>query len=227
MKVLILGATGMVGHGVLRECLLADDVSEVLSIGRAPLPVAHPKLTSLVRPDLADLSDLEAVLRGVDACFFCLGVSSLGMDEATYRGLTHDLTLSIAATLARASPQACFVYVSGAGTDSSEQGARMWARVKGRTENALLRLPFRSAFMFRPGAIQPLHGARSKVGWIHAFYVVLGPLLALLRRLWPRQVLSTEVIGQAMLAAARRPGGHEVVEAAGIHALSLGGGHAA
>ena len=227
MKVLIFGATGMVGHGVLRECLLADDVSEVLSIGRTPLPVEHPKLTSLVRADLADLSDLAAALQGVDACFFCLGVSSLGMDEATYRALTHDLTLSIAGTLARVSPQACFVYVSGAGTDSSEQGRRMWARIKGRTENALLRLPFRSAFMFRPGAIQPLHGARSKVGWIHAFYVVLGPLLSLLRRLWPRQVLSTVVIGQAMLAAARRPGGHEVVEADDIHALSLGGRHAA
>ena len=220
MKVLILGATGMVGHGVLRECLLADDVTQVVSIGRSGLAQQHPKLVSVVHADLFDLAAIEAQLRDVDACFFCLGVSSVGMSEADYRRQTLDLTLSIAQALARVSPQACFVYVSGTGTDSSEKGGSMWARVKGRTENELMRLPFRSAFMFRPGVIQPLNGARSKVGWIHAFYVVLGPVLSGLRALFPRSLLSTEVIGRAMLAAARGPAARRVAEPADIFALS-------
>jgi hypothetical protein len=144
------------------------------------------------------------------------------MSEADYRRQTLDLTLSIAQALARVSPQACFVYVSGTGTgtDSSEKGSSMWARVKGRTENELMRLPFRSAFMFRPGVIQPLNGARSKVAWIHAFYVVLGPVLSGLRALFPRSLLSTEVIGRAMLAAARVPSARKVAEPADIFALS-------
>jgi len=212
MKVLILGATGMVGHGVLRECLLADDVTQVVSVGRSALAQQHPKLVSVVHADLFDLTAIEAQLRDVDACFFCLGVSSVGMSEADYRRQTLDLTLSIAQALARVSPQACFVYVSGTGTDSSEKGGSMWARVKGRTENELMRLPFRSAFMFRPGVIQPLNGARSKV--------VLGPVLSGLRALFPRSLLSTEVIGRAMLAAARGPAARRVAEPADIYALS-------
>lgn len=227
MKVVIFGATGMVGQGVLRECLRAADVTQVISVGRTPLAVQHPKLTSLVQADLLDLSAIEGQLGGLDACFFCLGVSSLGMQEADYRRLTLDLTLSIANTLARLSPQLSFVYVSGAGTDGSEQGRTMWARVKGRTENELMRLPFRGAYMFRPGVIQPLHGARSKVGWIHGFYVVLGPLLTGLRALFPRGLLTTESVGLAMLAVAREPGARRVVEVSEIYALSRGVHHAA
>jgi len=222
MKVLILGATGMVGQGVLRECLLDTGVSQVLTLGRTPPAVTHAKLTNIVHADLHDLAPIEDSLRGIDACFFCLGVSSLGMSEADYRRVTLDLTLAIAGTLVRTSPQLCFVYVSGAGTDSSERGASMWARVKGRTENELMRLPFRAVWGFRPGAIQPLHGARSKTGWIHAFYVVLGPLLSGLRRLFPDRLLTTESIGRAMLVAARGGDVRQVAEAPAIHALSQG-----
>lgn len=219
MKVMIFGATGMVGQGVLRECLLAPDVQQVLTVGRTATGQAHPKLQELVHADLFDYQAVEAHLRGFDACFFCLGVSSAGMSEAEYTRLTHDLTLAAAQVLARLNPSLCFVYVSGAGTDSSEQGRSMWARVKGRTENALLRLPFRSVYLFRPGIIQPLHGARSKTASYRWLYALSAPLLPVLRRVWPRQVLTTEGVGQAMLAVARRESGRAVLEVADIAVL--------
>ena len=158
MNVVLFGATGMVGQGVLRECLLDQKVQTVLSIGRSATGQAHPKLRELVRKDLLDFSPIEAQLIGFDACFFCLGVSSAGMTEEAYRRVTYDITMAAAQTLARLNPAMTFIYVSGAGTDSTERGRIMWTRVKGKTENALLRLPFKAAYMFRPAAIQPLHG---------------------------------------------------------------------
>lgn len=220
MNVLIFGATGMVGHGVLRECLLAPDVAQVRSIGRRRTGVAHAKLNELIHPDLFDYSGIEEELKGFNACFFCLGVSSVGMDEAAYRRVTYDLTLAAARALAPLNPGMTFVYVTGMGTDGTEKGATMWARVKGATENALLRLPFKAVYLFRPGVIQPLHGARPKVGWIYAAYLAMSPVLGLARRLAPRWVLTTEVIGQAMLGVARHGFPRPVLEPPDIDAAA-------
>lgn len=220
MDVVLFGATGMVGQGALRECLLDPDVSKVLVVGRTATGQAHPKLREIVHKDLFDITPIEPQLRGLDACFFCLGVSSAGMKEADYARVTHDLTLAVAKVLARASPQVAFVYVSGAGTDSTEKGRVTWARVKGRTENALLAMPFRAAFMFRPGYIQPMHGVRSKTGWYRAFYAVGRPLYPLLRRLAPRMACTTEDVGRAMIEAAQRGAPSPIVESADIVALA-------
>ncbi|MFM0175827.1 NAD(P)H-binding protein [Paraburkholderia sediminicola] len=220
MKVLIFGATGMVGQGVLRECLRAPDVEAVQTVGRTRTGQLDPRLIEVVQPDLMDYRALEASLTGFDACFFCLGVSSVGMQEAEYSRLTYDLTLAAAQTLARLNPQMTFVYVSGASTDSTEQGRSMWARVKGKTENALQRLPFKGVYLFRPGVIQPLNGARSKTRSYQLFYTLARPVLSTLRALFPNQILSTEDIGLAMLAVARHGADKAVLETADIRALS-------
>src|SRR6266436_9457605 len=199
MNVILFGATGMVGQGVLRECLLDPNVHQILSIVRTPSGQHHPKLRELVQTDFFDYSAIEPQLTGYDACFVSLGVSSAGMDEAKYKHLTYDLTLAAAATLARLNPNMTFLYVSGAGTDSTERGRIMWARVKGKTENALLQLPFRAAYMFRPGFIQPLHGIRSKTKLYQALYTALTPLLPLLKSAFPRSITTTEELGRAML----------------------------
>lgn len=219
MNVVIFGATGMLGHGVLREALNAPDVQRVLVVGRTTTGQQHPKLQELLMKDMFDYSTVESRLAGFDACFFCLGVSSVGMKEADYRRVTYDLTLAAAEVLARLNPAMTFCYVTGASTDSSEKGSSMWARVKGATENALLRLPFKAAYMFRPGAIQPLHGARSKTPLYNAAIVVLGPLLGVAYRLWPRYVTTTEQIGIAMLALARHGGPKTILDPADINAL--------
>lgn len=220
MKVLLFGATGMVGAGVLRECLLASDVTQVTAMGRTPLAQVHPKLTQLVLPDLFELDKHDMALGGFDACFFCLGVSSSGMTEAAYRRLTHDLTLQVAGQLARLNPSMTFVYVSGSGTDSSERGRSMWARVKGQTENDLMRLPFQAVCLFRPATIQPLDGIRSKTPMYRWLYAMAGPLLTLTRMLFPDAVVTTRDVGRAMLNAARYHEGRVVVEAGAIKALA-------
>ncbi len=220
MKVIIFGASGMVGQGVLREALLAPDVEQVLLVGRAAVDQQHAKLQQLVHADLLDYGGLEERLSGYDACFFCLGVSSMGMSEADYARLTYDYTMAAAQALAQRNPDLVFVYVSGAATDSTEKGGSMWARVKGRTENALQRLPFKAVYLFRPGVIQPLNGSRSKTVQYRLTYVVIWPLLSLMRRLWPRSILSTEIIGHAMLNAARGKGAGGVMESGDIYQLS-------
>lgn len=220
MNILLFGATGMVGQGVLRECLLADDVKSVLTLGRSSSGQHHPKLRELLHSDLFDYSAIESELRGFDACFFCLGVSAAGISEAEYTRLNHDLTLAAAQTLARLNPEMTFIYVSGAGTDSTEQGRTKWARVKGKTENDLLRLPFKSVYLFRPGVIQPLYGARSKTTSYRVFYTILKPVLSLLRALLPNVILTTEVIGQAMLTVARHGAAKSVLETSDINAVS-------
>jgi len=193
----------MVGQGVLRECLLDPGIHEVLSIVRTPSGQQHPKLRELVHTNFFDYSAIEPELTGYDACFFSLGVSSAGMDEAKYTHLTYDLTLSAATTLARLNPQMSFVYVSGVGTDSTERGRSMWARVKGKTENALLKLPFQAAYMFRPGFIQPLHGIRSKTRLYQFVYTTLNPILPLLKSAFPKSMTTTEELGRAMINVAR------------------------
>lgn len=226
MRVLLFGASGMVGGGVLRECLLAPDVEQVVSIGRSALPMEDAKLIQAIYPAFA--ADPSAIsdddLRGVDACFFCLGVSAAGMSEDQYTALTFRLTVAVAERLAQLSPQATFLYVSGAGSDSSEQGSSMWARVRGKTENALLRLPLKRVHVLRPAVIQPLNNAVSKTSSYRIFYKVLGPLLTVGRRLFPTRVLSTEVIGQAMLQIARHGAPVPVLEAEAIYNVSLPAG---
>jgi uncharacterized protein YbjT (DUF2867 family) len=204
VKVILFGATGMVGQGVLRECLLDPGVDSVLAIGRTTTGQRHEKLQEITQGDLSDLSPIEARLSGYDACFFCLGVSAAGMSEQDYRRVTYDLTISAAETLARLNPTMTFIYVSGAGTDSTEHGRMMWARVKGQTENALLRMPFKAAYMFRPAYIQPLHGIRTKTAWYSALYAVMAPLYPLWKLLLPKYVTTTECIGRAMIQVARR-----------------------
>jgi uncharacterized protein YbjT (DUF2867 family) len=219
MKVIVFGATGMIGQGVLRECLLDEGVDAVVAVGRTGTGVTHDKLNDIAHADLFDLSPIEAELTGADACFFCLGVSSAGMSEDAYRRITYDLTVSAAQTLARTSPGLTFVYVSGLGTDSTEQGRSMWARVKGRTENALLAMPFQ-AYMFRPGFIQPMHGARSRTRSYRIFYSALGWLVPLLRKTFPKRITTTEQIGRAMLRVARAGAPKHVLESPDIVAVA-------
>lgn len=203
MKVILFGATGMVGQGVLRECLLDPAVERVLAIVRGPLETQHEKLEIFLHHDLFDLEPIANRLRGYDACFFCLGVSSAGMKEDAYTRTTYDLTLTAARVLAPANPNMTFIYVSGEGTDSTERGGLMWARIKGRTENALLREPFRAVYLFRPGFIQPLHGIVSKTRIYHLLYVILAPLYPVLKALSPSHVTTTEEVGRAMIRVAK------------------------
>jgi uncharacterized protein YbjT (DUF2867 family) len=208
----------MVGQGVLRECLLDPEVTAVVSIVRTGTAEQHAKLREIVHRDFFDFTPLESELSGVDACFFCLGVTSAGMSEENYRRITYDITLSAARTLVKLNPSMTFIYVSGAGTDSSERGRTMWARVKGQTENALLRLPFKAAYMFRPGVIVPLHGIKSKTRLYRISYTVIGPLLPLLIR-FPKYVTTTEKLGCAMLIAAKRGAPKAILESADINKL--------
>ena len=193
----------MVGQGVLRECLLDRDVESVLAIVRNSSLPQHDKLREIVHQDVSDLSAIEDRLAGFDACFFCLGVSALGMKEQAYRRVTYDLTVSVAGTLARRNPTMTFVYVSGAGTDSTEQGRIMWARVKGKTENALLQMALQAVFLFRPAYIQPLHGIRTKTKWYGAFYALMRPLYPVGKKLFPNYVTTTECLGRSMLKVAK------------------------
>ena len=223
MKVLIFGATGMVGRGVLRECLLDPDVELAATVGRNLLGIKDPKLVEIAHQDLADYSQIEDRLRGFDACFFCLGVSSAGMKEADYERLTYGLTMAAAETLSRLNPGMIFIYVSGAGTDSTEKGRIMWARVKGRTENALLRVPL-EAYMFRPGIIEPMDGIKSKTAAYRVPYMLLKPLLPLLRRALPNQVVTTRMMGQAMLQVARHGYAKRILEIKDIRLAARGEG---
>jgi uncharacterized protein YbjT (DUF2867 family) len=219
MNVLIFGATGMVGQGVLRECLQDSGVSLVKTIGRSATGIENPKLHEIVHKDLWSYSALEPELTNLDACFFCLGVTSAGMSETDYERVTYDIPLAAAQTLCRLNPQMTFIYVSGAGADSSEKGRIMWARIKGKAENALRRLPFKAVYSFRPGFIQPLHGIQSRTTAYRILYNLSGPLLPLLRRAFPGYVLTTETIGRAMLHAARSGAPKPVLESQDINAL--------
>jgi uncharacterized protein YbjT (DUF2867 family) len=213
MEVILFGATGMVGQGALRECLRDPGVERVLAVGRSATGVSDAKLTELVHGDIANLAPVEDRLAGYDACFFCLGVSSFRMTEVDYTRITYDLTMAAAQVLLRRNPGMTFLFVSGAGTDSTERGRSMWARVKGKTENALLAMPFRAAYMLRPGMIQPGKGITSKTGVYRAAIAVMRPLFPVLRALFPRQVISNEELGRAMIHVARNGAPRRVLEA--------------
>ena len=200
MKVIVFGATGMVGQGVLRECLLASDVEQVLAVGRRPTGVRHPKLREASLTDFTDLAPIKGELAGYDACFYCLGVSSVGMKEAEYSRISYDFPIAAARTLAELNPEMTFIYVSGAGTNP--QGRQMWQRVKGRTENAVIEM-FPRGFAARPGIIRPTHGVRSRVGWYNTAYTLVAPLLGLLDRVAPGSLTSTDRLGRALLRVAR------------------------
>jgi uncharacterized protein YbjT (DUF2867 family) len=220
MNVVLFGASGMIGQGVLRECLLDPYVGRVLCVGRSSIGQQDPKLRVIVHKNLLDYSPIEDQLSGYDACFFCLGVSSAGMAEADYRRITYDVTVAAAQALARLNPTLTFIYVSGVGTDSSETSRTMWARVKGQTENALLRMPFRAAYMFRPGAIVPLHGIKSRTAVYRVAYALAGPILPWLERQWPEQFTTTEKLGRAMLNAVKQGAPKAVIETRDIAALA-------
>jgi uncharacterized protein YbjT (DUF2867 family) len=221
MKVVIFGATGMVGKGVLLECLDDARIERVLLVSRHPIDISHPKICDLVHHDFFDFASIQPHFVGIDACFFCLGVSSIGVSEREYRHLTYDLTLAAATALASvAARPLTFCYVSGEGTDSSERGRTAWARTKGETENALLRLPFKAAFMFRPGYIQPLKGIRSKTRWYQALYDLTGPFYPVFRVLLPRYVTTTVNIGRAMIQVAVNGYSRQILFSADINQLS-------
>ena len=221
MNVLLFGATGMVGQGVLLECLRDPAVELVVTVGRMQTGVRDRKVREIVHSDMLDFAGMEDSLTGFDACFFCLGVSSAGMKEADYERVTYGFTMAAAEMLSRVKKGMTFIYVSGSGTDSTEQGRSMWARVKGRTENALLRLPL-EAYMFRPGFIEPMDGIKSKTASYRALYAVAGLVLPLFRRMLPNQVLTTRDIGQAMLSVARQGYAKRVLETKDIRAAAVG-----
>ncbi|MBW8886582.1 MAG: NAD(P)H-binding protein [Fibrobacteres bacterium] len=222
LKVVVTGATGMVGKAVLLECLDSAAVEQVLAIGRRPIGMKHPKLSERLLADMSDPASIADALSGVDACYFCLGVSSMGMSEAEYSRLTYDLTLGFAKALAASSPQAVFCYVSGAGTDSSEKGKRMWARVKGKTENALQRLPFKAAYNFRPGFIRPMRGVASRTKTYQVLITLFRPLFPLLA-LSKAFATDSVTLGRAMLYVTQKLPEGRFVESVDINRYGKAG----
>jgi uncharacterized protein YbjT (DUF2867 family) len=220
VKVVLFGSTGMVGSGVLLECLDSPRVDSVLSVSRSSTGVTHPKLRELLHKNFLEFKTIREQFAGADACFFCLGVSSVGMNETAYRELTHDVTLAAAKELLAVSPQLTFIFVSGEGTDSTERGRSMWARVKGKTENDLLAMPFKAAYMFRPGFIQPLRGARSKTQLYQAIYNVTGFLSPVIRALFPKHTTTTVNIGRAMIEVAAEGFPRSIIYSVDINALA-------
>jgi len=217
-KVIITGSTGMVGKGVLLECLESPEIEKVLVINRKSLEMQHPKLEEILLPDFLEVDRLRDHLPGYDGCFYCMGISALGLDEETYTRITYSTTKAFVDLLYDLNPRLVFIYVSGAGTDSSEKGRVMWARVKGQTENMVLHKGFIDAYAFRPGVIIPEKGIRSRTSWYNAVYVVLRPFFPLLKR--SKHVTTTTRLGQAMIKALTSPAGQKVLENAGINELA-------
>lgn len=219
MKVILFGATGMVGQGVLRECLLDSEVESVLAIGRSNTGRQDAKLKEIVHRDFSNYSGIAGQLAGYNVCFFCLGLSAVGMTEVEYERVTYGFTLAAAEMLVKLNPEMTFAYVSGAGADSTERGRTMWARVKGKTENALLGMPFKAAYMLRPGYIQPMHGIRSQTGWYQALYTVMAPLYPMWKAVLPNYVTTTEQLGRAMIAVAKKGAKKRVLECRDINEI--------
>jgi uncharacterized protein YbjT (DUF2867 family) len=216
IRVIITGVTGMVGEGVLHECLLSPDVEKVLVVGRRPCGVQHPKLTEIIHKDFFDLSPIESQLAGYNACFFCLGVSSVGMKKPDYERMTHDLTINFARTLAKINSEMSFCYISGAGTDSTEKGKLHWARVKGKTENDLKKLGFKQTFLFRPGILKPTRGLKNTLG----FYKWAGWLMPVFQLFAPNSVTSLAQLGKAMINAVTKGYSKNIIEVKDIKVLS-------
>jgi uncharacterized protein YbjT (DUF2867 family) len=230
MKAILFGATGMIGQGVLRECLADSEVTQVMTVSRSPLGQSHPllrqgfggqaKLIELIHKNFEDFSPLEKDFKGYDACFFCLGVPSAGMSETDYRRMTRDFAVAAATTLSKVNPGMTFVFISGAGTDSTEKGPIMWARVKGEAENAILKMPFKASYVFRPGIIQPLDGIVSRVKLYRIFYTVTGPIMPLLKWLFPKYVTTTRLLAQAMIKVARDGAPKRILESSDFDQLA-------
>jgi uncharacterized protein YbjT (DUF2867 family) len=218
--VVIFGGTGMVGMGALIECLDDTRVSSVLVVGRRSVGIQHPKLEEIIHQDFFHYDAVQSRFAGSDACFFCLGVSSVGMDADIYHHLTYDLTIAAATAMLAASPQMTFCYVSGEGTDSTERGRLMWARVKGKTENALLRMPFKASYMLRPGFIQPLKGVKSKTPLYQGVYNVLGWIYPVLHGLLPRYTTTTVAVGRALIRLASVGDAQRVLSTADINRVA-------
>jgi len=216
IKAILTGATGMVGEGVLHECLQNERIAVVLVINRKPCGIIHPKLKEIVHADFYDLSAIENQLTGYNACFFCLGVSSVGLKEPAYYRLTYTLTMHVAETLSRLNTAMTFCYISGAGTDSTEKGRSMWARVKGKTENDLMKLPFKKVYNFRPGVLQPTKGLKNTLG----YYKTFSWLLPIIKTLAPNFVCTLQQLGTAMIHAAAKGYEKQILEVKDIKALS-------
>ena len=216
IKAIITGATGMVGEGVLHECLLSSNVESVLVINRSPCNLQHPKLKEIIHNDFFDFTGIEVQLTGYNACFFCLGVSSVGMKEEPYHKITHDLTMALANVIAKVNPDMTFCYVSGGSTDSTEKGKMMWARVKGKTENDLIKLFSPKAYMFRPGYIQPTKGLKNT----YKTYKVLAPLYPLWKLLLPKYVCTLKEIGMAMINTVNKGYNKQILEVPDIIKLA-------
>lgn len=216
IRAIITGATGMVGEGILHECLKHSDVEHILVINRKPCGVTHPKLTEILHSNFYNLAPIASQLSNYNACFFALGVSSAGMKEAEYHHLTYDLTMHVAGLLAELNPDMVFCYVSGAGTDSTERGRMMWARVKGKTENDLLQLSFRRAYMFRPGYIQPIKGLKNS----HSYYAVLSLFYPMLRRFFPTYLLSLKELSAAIIHSVQKGYSQSILETKDIIILA-------
>ena len=224
MKVILFGATGMVGQGVLRECLLDPAVSQVLAIGRVATGQKHDKLREIAHANFLDFAAIESETSGYDACFYCVGITSSGMKEEDYHRVTYEYAVSAARTLLKVSPGLTFIFVSGAGSDSTERGKTMWARVKGKTENAILAMPFKASFVFRPAIIRPLHGIKSKTRSYRVMYSILGPLVPLIKAISPGSMSTTEIVGRAMLKVAKQGAPVRVLHTKEINAMGEMGG---
>lgn len=218
MKVILFGSTGMIGLGVLSECLKDQLVESVLVLNRQTCGVTHPKLTEIIQLNFFDLSPVSTKLAGYDACFFCLGVSSFGMNEPEYNQITYELTIKVATVLLSLNKDLSFCYVSGASTDSTEKGKVMWARVKGKTENELLSMPFRDAYMFRPGYIQPMQGVKSKTRLYRMMYSIFKPLYFIFRN-FESFVTDSETLGKAMIIVSSKGYEKKILESADINAV--------
>lgn len=201
LRAIIFGSTGMIGQAVLKECLESAVVESVLLINRRSLNIRHPKVKEIIHKDLNNINSLINEFRNYNTCFYSLGVSSVGLSEADYHAITYDLTIKIAEALLQTGQDFIFCYISGAGTDSTEKGRSMWARVKGKLENKLLSMPFKKAYMFRPGYIQPLKGIKSRTKWYNVMYAVFKPLYFLLKH-FKGFVTNTTALGKAMINVA-------------------------
>ncbi len=218
-NVVITGTTGMVGKGVLLECMDHPSINNIMIVNRNPLNITHPKVREVLVKDFFDLSGISDELKGFDACFFCLGITSVGQSEEDYSRITYDLTLNFAEAFIDQNDKSIFCYVSGTGTDSSEKGRTMWARVKGKTENRLLEMPFKKAYMFRPGYIQPLRGIKSKTQWYAALYLVFKPIYLILKH-FPSTATNTTNMGLAMINSLKGTYPKTILENKNINELS-------